>query len=1741
MVNKKLADWINSEKAQGYSKEQLRQYLTKQGYNKKDIEEALSYTGERQSLPFINKKAIFIAIPIIILILVGYSIYMLNLEEYMNDQDTLVYGQNDFAPGSEAALRIVTLNHKNSEPITGAAVTIAARDKDTKQKIVLFEGKTDEQGSPDIEFEIPEELEGEYELIITTNSKYGKDEIIKPIKIERTYKILLTTDKPLYQPGQTMHIRALSLQNSDSSPAQAKEVTIEVEDSKGNKVFKKKITSSVYGIVGTDFTLANEIDYGRYTIRASIGDYSAEKKVEVKKYVLPKFKVSFDTEKSYYLPNQKLVGTVNADYFFGKPTNNAEVDVKIYTYEVNMEEIGNLHGMTDSSGVYRFEFDLPSHFIGLPLEKGSGLIFFNISVTDQAKHTEQITSSVPIAEEPIEIELIPESGELEKGVENIVYVITIYPDGKPAPSTVTIKGQQIHTNSYGLGEFKITPDNFFVEMQATAQDSKGNQGSADVQFPRDYVKSPQTDEEYRRNQRIENDRYRTESVLLRVDKSILNVGDTVHLDVFYTGSKGTVYIDVIKDKQTILTKSLDVTNGRASLELDLDQSMAGTLELHAYKILRDSNIVRDTRSIFVNQRKDIELDIKPGKETYLPGEEAQITFQTTKDNAAIPAAIGVNIVDESVFALQEKESGFEKLYFELEEELMKPRYMIYGITLPELIYEPQPMLDEKVRTQAGNILMAAAAGEDRFSLKTSSRVEKEQEIERKKDDYFGALFKFTNLLLILIPISILALAFYGHRYQKKNLLKDFGLSIPLLLGTAVLIGVLFWIFALIANSVGYNQRNSIYTIEVVILIITLISTIVLSVWSRKKEYFKTFFISTMLIPIQLALMFMPLMEVVNYRYNELIMLAVPILVLIAIIYSLVVLIRYAKNNDTNLLWITLLFLLYVILFPAFIFIGVYSGLLENLKTMLWVGIATLIIPIIYGIYAVDFLRLKDKLAVPSLLIAFMLLLLPLGSTFLILMSGSQMGRVTDMGGMVPMAGMVRTDINNMEKQAFMDEEISLTGEESEDSETPRVRQFFPETLYSNPQIITDNNGKATLNLEMADSITSWRITALANSLGGDIGSNNAEMIVFQDFFVDIDLPISLTQGDEVSIPISVFNYLKTQQSVRLEFQEEAWFELLDESTKTLDIGANDIDVVYFRIKVKKLGNQKLTVFAYGTQKSDAISRIIEIAPDGQEFRTSFSDKLNSNIEKTIIIPESAIDDSEKLFVKVYPGIFSQVVEGLDSMLRMPYGCFEQTSSITYPNVLIVDYMKTTNQITPEIQFKAEHYIGTGYQRLMTFEATSGGFSIFGKQPAEKIVTAYGLLEFKDMADVYEIDDGLIPRVQDWLVRQMQGDHWTPDGHYGAAYKARNSDVAATCYISWSLLNSGVSNKDEKMKKALDYIEKNYESEKDNPYALGLCALALSKGRRNAEPILSRLDVLAKRDDKRIYWTSDLDSHGQRVERISKISPEEQADVETTAVVALAYLEADYKPNDLTKVLQFLINSKDSYGTWGSTQATVLTMKALLSSIEKSQESTNAKISVFVDDKKIKDISVNNENNDVLQLIDLKEYAKKGETRVKITIEGEGNLFYQIVSSYYLDWSDEIVLVDLGKNQGIDIQLNYDKTNLASNDIVKVKVGVKYDGVGIVNYAIVDLGIPPGFSIFSEDLDKLKQDGLIEKYDITGRQIILYLENLSQQGMTFEYRLKAKYPIKAKTPKSVVYDYYNPDMRDEEEPVEIIVV
>jgi hypothetical protein len=1535
------------------------------------------------------------AVILLLSLLLGAATTVANLPRL----ETRILGQSQLLAGSSASIRVITLNHITRTPVGGAQIRLDL-DKEaaaggSRTEIVTFSGRTNRDGTLDASFDLPYVEDGAYELTVTARALGEQDTLTQKVRIVRDQQILLVTDKPLYQPGQVIHIRALALKRPDLQTLANTALVIEVEDAKGNKVFKKAQKTSDFGIASADFQLADEINMGRYTVRAIVAKTKTEKKVTVERYVLPKFKVKFTPDKSYYLANETVTGKVQADYFFGKPVADGKVTIKAATFDVKFSDFAEITGRTDDAGVFKFEQKLPSYFVGQPLEQGNAFVKFEVTVKDGADHQEKITQTVPVAAQPLKIIAVPDGGRIVPKVKNTIYVMTTYPDGSPAEADVAVYRARLsthadvkssaifRTDSTGIGSFQVTPDQPALELTIQAEDKDKRRAEAEFTLQG----SAQED-----------------AVLLRTDKALAKVGESVYLTVLSPSPKGTIYIDVIRAGQTLHTQSLDLANGRGEMPLHLSADMGGSLEIHAYRISRSGQIVRDTRLLYVNPADDLKVKIAPDKKSYLPGKPAKIGFDVTDGRGkGIAAALGVAIVDESVFALQEMQPGMEKIYFLLEKELMEPKFEVHGLT-PARIVEPTTDESFGPEKQAAARVLFSLAQQERlksgggapYSLAANSYTEKLQKIKEElaktvKEDYVKVAKAITD---------------YYAKYPGASL-KDRG---------------------------GIKRLVRLHMLK---------DDALLDQWRHPYEF----------IPCGCG----------SFQHNLTIVSLGP---------------DGVKNTDDDI---------------------VVTGSPERPKEA-------------------SLARQTEE--------------------------GQARGfggfEANGLVGMMDAAGLPAARAAGVfaaDEKADLGIKLALTTGEAakpQAKEEIRIRQFFPETMYWSPAVITDGSGKASINVDVADSITTWRISAMANSRAGQLGSASEGLKVFQDFFIDIDLPVSLTQNDEVSIPVAVYNYLPSAQTVTLELTTEPWFELSDSATKKLDIAENDVEGVYFRLKVKQIGNHRLTVHAIGSKMSDAISREIEVMPDGKEYLTSINDRLEKTVEQTLVIPEEAIDGASNILVKVYPGIFSQVVEGMDKILQMPFGCFEQTSSATYPNILVLDYMKTTGQITPETQMKAEQYINLGYQRLVTFEVPGGGFSWFGDAPANKVLTAYGVMEFTDMSKVYEVDPNLIQRTQQWLIAQREKDgSWSPDKNYlheESWGRIQKSNLLPTAWITWALIHSGYE--PAEVKPSVSYLKENALDAKDAYTLAMLCNALVSAGKDDPETVaaLQRLVDMKVEEEGKVYWKSDIST--------ITFTRGKSADVETTALAALALIRSGRFADVVSKALTFIIQSKDPNGTWGSTQATILSLKALLASLENRTQEINATVTVVVNGQESGSFKITPEDSDVLRQVDCKKFVHEGKNTIRIEFEGKGSSLYQITGKYYIPWDK---LPERPEKKLISITVDFDRTQLAKDDIVTSTVKIAYNGSGTADMVMVDLGTPPGFQVMAEDLEALLGKKVFQRYTVTGRQVILYFDKIeSGKTIEFKYRLKAKFPIHARTPKSTAYLYYNPEINDVAPPVNMEV-
>jgi hypothetical protein len=1634
-----------------------------------------------------------------------------------------VLGQRSYLAGSRAAVRLIVSDSKG-DVIPGRGAVRIRLEADGKEQRTLFTGRLNHRGTTEAQFQFPEGVTGNCNLHYTVDTSLGTTEYAQTIQLQDKVGILLTTDKTIYQPGQMIHVRALALNRADHRAVGKRNLLLEVEDSHGNKVFKKATSTDEFGIGSADFGLASEVNLGTYHVRATLGEAdtdstnTAEIALDVEKYTLPKFKVELNfaspegKKKHGYRPGGHVSGTVEANYFFGKALDGAEVSVKAEGMDVATFTAGSVEGKTDHDGAYHFDLQLPEYLAGRPLDRGAAKVLIEATVKDTAGHSESRGEPITISDSAFLLTAIPEGGALVPGLENQVFLVASYPDGTPVEANLKVRSrsgdeQDVSTNAGGLALLILKKPQRDEVLQIDATDKEGEKVSAPVPLEA---------------------RAGDDQVLLRAEKAVYRAGDSIRLRILTTKKRGTVYVDVVKDGQTILTRDLDIAEGEAELTLAASPELAGTVDVSAYMFGANAQPVADHRLVFVQPADELKVETMADRPVYKPGDDSRIRFHVTDRNGeGVRAALGLQIVDEAVFALAEKKPGFAKVFFYLEQEVMKPRYEIHSVGLPEIV---EPVSDDKEaqRDIAARALFSATeiVRQNRFDGEAG------REIPRTK------YYEFWNRYQAQFQEDAKRIAAeLRHAIAKDPNENDLEKAFKKLADSGKPDFRDAWGTKLKVERTPWDNARTMFTLH----------------GAGPDKSFDTAD---------------DLRAVIYFRRSPIVTTAA------AGGAKLSVKIEHDRGPNNNRVEISGLAIdpSGAVIPDAIIAITnmtISSAQVAHTNASGEFH-ASALRPGVYKVVVSSpgFRQAEDTFQLEGRDHAEITARLEVGSaTQTVEVSGSSVvilsteatgfGEGSGFGGGVPggaMGGVIGGVIARQEWAAgrlekpmpMMAMELPMKGRnfaniatmDADEKETAdvHVRSYFPETLYINPEIITDRNGMAEISVPLADNITTWRMSLIASTERGTLGTATSSLKVFQDFFVDLDLPVVLTQGDQVSLPVAIYNYTDAKGEVRLKLKEEDWFALVDDSgEKSVDVDSQHVGGSQFTLEAKRIGKFKLTLTAQmrgNTKRADVVVREIEVVPNGREQNIVFNGQLEAKASHTVEFPAMAIDGASKIFVRLYPGPLSQIIEGMDSILRMPGGCFEQTSSSTYPNVLALDYMKRTKKLTPEVHAKAEGYIANGYQRLLTFEVQSGGFSWFGQAPANKILTSYGLMEFYDMSKVYDVDVRVIQRTQQWLVSQQQADgSWKPDTQFineGATNRYNKDVLRITAYIAWSLGNTGYQG--PALGKASEYIQKNL-SEKSDPYTLAVLAnFAVDSGKdreftRQAMQML--LDARTEKDEQ-AWWSS---------EETGVYSTGTSASVETTGLAVQGLLKWGRAAGTTRKALAYITSKKDATGAWGSTQATIMALRAVLLASEKGSADLRGTVEIAVNGKSAERLVLTPENNDLLHQFVFKEIESSGSSLVEIRYDGKGTLAYQIAGQYFIPWDQE------GEKEPLSISVNYDRTKLAQDDIVTATATMRNNLPKSANMVMVDLGIPPGFDLLSEDLQEYQEkssklkSGRLEKFNQTATQSILYFNAFAAgETVQLKFRLRAKYPIRTRTFESRVYEYYDPDVRSVARPV-----
>uniref|UniRef100_A0A674JY67 CD109 antigen n=1 Tax=Terrapene triunguis TaxID=2587831 RepID=A0A674JY67_9SAUR len=698
--------------------------------------------------------------------------------------------------------------------------------------------------------------------------------------------------------------------------------------------------------------------------------------------------------------------------------------------------------------------------------------------------------------------------------------------------------------------------------------------------------------------------------------------------------------------------------------------------------------------------------------------------------------------------------------------------------------------------------------------------------------------------------------------------------------------------------------------------------------------------------------------------------------------------------------------------------------------------------------------------------------------------------------------------------------------------SPHVRKHFPETWL---WVDTNTSRDTTMEVTVPDTITSWVASAfvISENLGLGITTAPVELEAFQPFFISLNLPYSVTRGEQFILEVNIFNYLKEATKVMVTLDLSDTFEILITSNEINATGnqqsvlvpSEDAKTVNFPIKPKQLGEISIKVTAISPTASDAILQKVLVKAEGLEqsySQTRLLDLTGNNpptVSETVdfTFPPDVVSGSERVQVTVIGDILGPSINGLESLIKMPYGCGEQNMINFAPNIYVLEYLTNTRQLKEDIKLKATSFMREGYQRELLYQRDDGSFSAFGNSDSSGStwLSAFVLRCFLQARPFIDIDPYVLKKTADWIVKYQKpnGEFWEPGRVIHSELQGGSSSpITLTAYIMTTLF--GYQN-DE----VLEYFE---EGISDN-YTLTLVTYALSLAKRIKAK--EALDVLNQRSEQQgdiRFWTSPAP-------QLSDSWQPRSVDIELAAYALLSHFQQD-RLSEGIPIMKWLSQQRNHLGGYSSTQDTIVALQAL-SIFAALITSRKTGIDLTVTGPSLETpvtFSVDTQNRFLLQT---KEIAPMQPMAVSVSAEGVGFAIFQLNIIYNVKHS-----VTGRRRRSIQSQEAFDLNVVVKddkNDInhFTVNVCTRYLGSGASSksgMALMEVDLLSGFSVSP---DFISLDDPVKKVEKDNGKVNLYLDSLNETQVCVDIPAVRDFKVANTQSASVtIVDYYEPRRR-----------
>ncbi|KAA2223939.1 TonB-dependent receptor plug domain-containing protein [Chryseobacterium sediminis] len=1459
---------------------------------------------------------------------------------------------------------------------------------------------------------------------------------------EKTY---VQTNHVFYKPGEEMYFKIYIVKGNNNLPVEdSRVVNFEIIDPAGS-VLKKLKYEITNGYAQGYFYFDEDMKGGIYKIRAFTnwmqneeGKNAFEKEITLQKIVSPRILMKLDFPKKGYGPGDEVTADFSMRSLSSLPIPFYEAD---YTVMTNGETVSEGKFITNKEGKSQLIFKLPK-----VLKSSDGLL--NIKVNFDG-FTESISRNIPIVLNNLDVKFLPEGGTFINGIEQNIAFKILDEFEKPVDAVLAVYNQnhekikEISAYNFGMGSFHFTAKN-------------GETYYAKVVKPENITQTF--------NFPVAKD----EGLVLNIQ----NENKKLIFTIISTDEKTITLKGSFRGKE-LYTKDLLLKKGSNYLEIDEKDFPIGICR---FTVL-ENNIPLAERVVFTNKENRLNIKVKPVKQHYLPREKVVLDIETTdENNRPVPANLGLSVVDDKLWTYADDKQNHIISWLLMDSELKgkieKPQFyfdkkeekadksldlvmLTNGYRYFELIPEVLKTHKYKYLPEKKNTIYGVVEDENKkpvkadvFLLNTDNKKILKQTAEENGRFYFSDLNAGNSYKIIArssqpkhqLKIRILSYNLDINPFVKQKLSN---IDVEEIVKEAER-----------KEEIKIENRNNTQSLNKPTsgkdtIRNKRIEEVVVLGYNLKRD--KTAITSTTIVSS---------MEIQNPNVTSLLSGKAAGLIITPAGQSgasTQIRIRGAASIANKS--------------PLFIVDGTpvenFNTIINpndiNSITILKDAAATAI----YGSRAVNGVVIVNSNKNNNSKISF-----DITPKSYIAVEALPQGRLISYAG----------------SREFAYPEYKTTN--------TSYRFDYREALYWNPVVETDKNGKAKVEFYNSDANSTFRVMTEGIAASGLVGNDETTYAAQSLISIDAKIPEYLTRTDQMAIPVVIKNNSSEIRKMTMDVIVPNHVKLI-RSDSLITLKPLESGRLFVKIQTDEIvdSNIQFTIRSGDFRET----MILPFKVEEKGFPHQFSIINNKTEDIKINIPEY-INGSLYSSYYVFENTALQLFANIDQLKREPYGCFEQLSSTVYPNMFILDYLKSGKKIDTATENLIVKNMKKGFQKMLSYKNRDGGFGYFNSEESDVALSAFALLEFTDLKKYVNPDAKLIQGLSSFILskKNTNGLFEVRKGYelkrdFSEYYWSRNM------YVIYALSKLGFKNEIEDSFKVL---MKRALATKDT-YQLALLAntaahLGKQKGYDDLMKMLEKQYEMKNAKSN----TTFTGSWGM------------SADAETLSLYIIA-LQKDDKLNQLkiAEAVDRLINFNGYYG-FGSTQATTLAIQALSEFFSKNEKLYGTERPV---------ITINKANT--YPNISLSSAYKAGENKISIHYPAKNGLPYKLDYQYYTLQAPE------SKDIPVMMETKLKSTVSRVGETNRMTVTVKNKINGQLPMTIAKIGIPAGLTLHNALLKDLIDKKQISYYEIFDNYLVLYWEHFNaEEKKTINLDLKVEFAGTYTGKSSNVYLYYMPEAK-----------